>query len=111
MLPVLAKNVLESIRLLAATSRLLADRCVDGIAAETEHARELAESSPSIVTPLNRYIGYEAAAKVVKQAVKERRTIRDVVIEQGYVTDGQLTEAQLDAALDVLAMTRPPESH
>lgn len=111
MLPVLAKNILESIRLLAATSRLLADRCVDGITAEAEHARELAESSPSIVTPLNRYIGYEAAAKVVKQAVKERRTIRDVVIAQGFVGDGKLTEAQLDEALDVLAMTRPPESH
>jgi fumarate hydratase class II len=108
MLPVLAKNVLESIRLLATTSRLLADRCVDGITAEVEHARELAESSPSIVTPLNRYIGYEAAAAVVKQAVSERRTIREVVLDQGHVRDGKLTEDQLDEALDVLAMTRPP---
>jgi fumarate hydratase, class II len=108
MLPVLAKNILESIRLLASTSRLLADRCVDGITAEVEHARQLAESSPSIVTPLNRYIGYEAAAAVVKQAVAERRTIRDVVLDQGHVRDGRLTEAQLDEALDVLAMTRPP---
>ena len=57
-----------------ATSRLLADRCIDGITAEVEHARTLAEGSPSIVTPLNRYIGYEAAAAVVKQAVKEQRT-------------------------------------
>jgi fumarate hydratase class II len=110
MLPVLAKNVLESIGLLAATARLLADRVVDGIEAEVEHARELAESSPSIVTPLNRYIGYEAAAAVVKQAVKERRTIREVVIAQGHVADGKLTEEQLDEALDVLAMTRPPQS-
>jgi fumarate hydratase class II len=109
MLPVLAKNVLESCRLLAATARLLADRCVDGITAEAAHARELAESSPSIVTPLNRFIGYEAAAAVVKQAVKERRTIREVVIEQGHVAAGRLTEAQLDEALDVLAMTRPPQ--
>jgi fumarate hydratase class II len=108
MLPVLAKNVLESTTLLAATSRLLADRCVDGIEAQVEHSRELAESSPSIVTPLNRYLGYEAAAAVVKQAVKERRTIRDVVIAQGHVAEGRLTEAQLDEALDVLAMTRPP---
>ncbi|MDN5794638.1 MAG: class II fumarate hydratase [Intrasporangium sp.] len=108
MLPVLAKNILESIRLLAATSRLLADRCVDGITAEVEHARELAESSPSIVTPLNRYIGYEAAAAVVKRAIKERKTIREVVLEDGHVADGKLTEAQLDEALDVLAMTRPP---
>ncbi len=108
MLPVMAKNILESIRLLAATSTLLADRCVDGIVAEVEHARELAESSPSIVTPLNRYIGYEAAAAVVKRAVKERKTIREVVIEDGHVANGKLTEAELDEALDVLAMTRPP---
>src|SRR5690606_39064550 len=108
MLPVLAKNVLESIGLLASTSRLLADRCIDGITAEVEHARMLAESSPSIVTPLNRYIGYEAAAAVVKRAVKERKTIREVVIEDGHVGEGRLTEAQLDEALDVLAMTRPP---
>ncbi len=108
MLPVMAKNILESIRLLAATSRLLADRCVDGIIAEVEHARQLAESSPSIVTPLNRFIGYEAAAAVVKRAIKERRTIREVVIDDGHVADGRLTEAQLDEALDVLAMTRPP---
>lgn len=108
MLPVLARNVLESLTLLAASARLLADRCIDGITAEVEHARILAESSPSVVTPLNRYLGYETAAAVVKQAVRERRTIRDVVIEQGHVADGRLTEEQLDAALDVLAMTRPP---
>ncbi|HET9632165.1 MAG TPA: class II fumarate hydratase [Terrabacter sp.] len=107
MLPVLAKNVLESIGLLTATSRLLADRCIDGITAEVEHARALAEGSPSIVTPLNRYIGYEAAAAVVKQAVKERRTIREVVLDQGHVASGRLTEQQLDEALDVLSMTRP----
>jgi len=107
MLPVMAKNILESIGLLASTSRLLADRCVDGITAEVEHARALAEGSPSIVTPLNRYLGYEAAAAVVKQAVRERRSIRDVVIAQGHVTDGKLTEQQLDEALDVLSMTRP----
>ncbi|GAA6524920.1 class II fumarate hydratase [Intrasporangium sp. DVR] len=108
MLPVLAKNILESIGLLAATSRLLADRCVDGITADADHARRLAESSPSIVTPLNRFIGYEAAAAVVKRAVKERKTIREVVLEDGHVREGRLTEAQLDEALDVLAMTRPP---
>ena len=111
MLPVLAKNVLESISLLSTTSRLLADRVIAGIEPQVDHARELAESSPSIVTPLNRYIGYEAAAAVVKQAVRERRTIREVVIEQGHVDRGSLTEAQLDEALDVLAMTRPPGRH
>ena len=109
MLPVMAKNVLESIGLLAATSRLLADRCIDGITAEVEHARALAEGSPSIVTPLNRYIGYEAAAAVVKQAVEERRTIRDVVIDAGPRRGRRSSpRQQLDEALDVLAMTRPP---
>jgi fumarate hydratase class II len=109
MLPVIARNVLESIRLLSNVSRLLADRCVSGIVANTEHCRTLAESSPSIVTPLNRYIGYENAAAVAKRALKEGRTIREVVIDSGYVADGKLTEEQLDAALDVLSMTRAPQ--
>ncbi|MDF9815359.1 class II fumarate hydratase [Streptomyces sp. SPB162] len=107
MLPVIARNVLESVRLLANVSRLLADRTVDGITANVERAREYAESSPSVVTPLNKYIGYEEAAKVAKKAVAERRRIRDVVIELGYVEQGKLTEEQLDAALDVLGMTHP----
>ncbi|MGI5154573.1 class II fumarate hydratase [Microbispora sp. CA-102843] len=107
MLPVMARNVLESIRLLANVSRLLADRCVSGITANVERLREYAESSPSIVTPLNRYVGYEEAAKITKQALKERKTIREVVIERGHVASGALTEEQLDQALDVLSMTRP----
>jgi fumarate hydratase, class II len=109
MLPVLADNLLESIRLLAAVSVLLADRCVRGITANADRCREYAESSPSIVTPLNRVIGYEEAAKVAKQSLAERKTIRQVVLERGYVADGRITAEQLDAALDVLAMTRPPE--
>ena len=108
MLPVMARNVLESIRLVANVSRLLADRCVDGIVANEEHCRTLAESSPSIVTPLNRYLGYENAAAVAKRALKEGKTIRQVVIDSGFVADGLVTEDQLDAALDVLSMTRPP---
>jgi fumarate hydratase class II len=108
MLPVIARNLLESIQLLANVSRLLADRCVAGIQANVEHCRTLAESSPSIVTPLNRYIGYENAAAVAKRALKEGKTIREVVIENGYVDNGDLTEEQLDTALDVLAMTRRP---
>jgi fumarate hydratase class II len=108
MLPLMARNILESTSLLAATTRLLADRCVDGIEADVARTRELAEGSPSIVTPLNRYIGYEAAAAVAKQSIKERRSIREVVIERGHVASGELTEEQLDQALDVLAMTRPP---
>jgi fumarate hydratase class II len=107
MLPVIARNLLESIRLLANVARLLADRTVDGITANVERLREYAESSPSVVTPLNRYLGYEEAAKVAKQAVAERKTIRQVVLERGHVTQGKLTEEQLDQALDVLRMTRP----
>ncbi|MCX4627834.1 class II fumarate hydratase [Streptomyces sp. NBC_01443] len=107
MLPVMAKNLLESIRLLGNASRLLADRTVDGITANEARAREFAESSPSVVTPLNRYIGYEEAAKVAKRALAERKTIREVVLESGYVDRGDLTLEQLDEALDVLRMTRP----
>ncbi len=107
MLPMMGTNLLRSIRLLGNVSRLLADRCIDGIEADEERCRELAESSPSIVTPLNRFIGYENAAAVAKKALKERRTIREVVISEGYVENGSLTEEQLDAALDVLSMTHP----
>ncbi|MFF5389050.1 class II fumarate hydratase [Streptomyces sp. NPDC013012] len=107
MLPVMAKNLLESVRLLANASRLLADRTVDGITANAERAREYAESSPSVVTPLNKYIGYEEAAKVAKKSLAERRTIREVVLESGYVERGDLTVEQLDEALDVLRMTHP----
>ncbi|MFE3286796.1 class II fumarate hydratase, partial [Streptomyces sp. NPDC059233] len=107
MLPVMAKNLLESIRLLANASRLLADRTVDGITANIARAREYAESSPSVVTPLNRYIGYEEAAKVAKKSLAERKTIREVVLESGFVDRGDLTLEQLDEALDVLRMTHP----
>ncbi|QLH23883.1 aspartate ammonia-lyase [Streptomyces sp. Rer75] len=107
MLPVIAKNLLESIRLLTSASRLLADRTVDGITANVERAREYAESSPSVVTPLNRYLGYEEAAKVAKKSLAERKTIREVVLESGYVERGLLTREQLDEALDVLRMTHP----
>jgi len=108
MLPLLARNLLESIRLLSTTTRLLADRCIDGIVADVDRCLELAESSPSVVTPLNRFIGYENAAKVAKQSVSQRKTIRQVVLEEGYVDRGDLTLEQLDAALDVLSMTRAP---
>jgi len=109
-IPVIAAAVLESLRLLANASRLLADRTVAGITANVEHARALAESSPSIVTPLNRVIGYEAAAKVAKHAVKHGLTVRQAVVDLGFVERGEVTAAQLDSALDVLAMTRPPQA-
>ncbi|WP_103537268.1 MULTISPECIES: aspartate ammonia-lyase [unclassified Streptomyces] len=107
MLPVIAKNLLESVRLLANASRLLADRTVDGITADVERARAYAESSPSVVTPLNKYIGYEEAAKVAKKSLKDGATIRETVLASGYVERGDLTLEQLDEALDVLRMTRP----
>jgi fumarate hydratase, class II len=106
MMPVMARNVLESARLLAAVARLLADKVVDGAEADVERTREYAESSPSVVTPLNTFIGYEEAASIAKQALKERRTIREVVLERGHVESGKLTIEQLDTALDVLAMAR-----
>jgi fumarate hydratase, class II len=107
MLPVMARNLLESIRIVAAAATMLADRCVVGLVANVTLLREYAESSPSIVTPLNRHLGYDEAAAVAKQALAEGRTIREVVIARGHVESGRITETELDGALDVLKMTRP----
>ena len=104
-IPMMARNMLESFKLLTNVSRLFAERCITGLVANTEHLRELAESSPSIVTPLNSAIGYEEAAAVAKQALKERKTIRQTVIDRGLIGD-KLTEAELDRRLDVLAMAQ-----
>ncbi len=101
MLPVIGSNLLESIRLLSAVSRALADKCVAGIVADEERCRSYALSSSSIATALNPYIGYEQAAKVVKTAVADGRDLRAVVLELGL-----LTEEEVDRALDVLAMTK-----
>ncbi|PWD42471.1 aspartate ammonia-lyase [Gordonia paraffinivorans] len=102
-IPMMARNVLESITLLSNVSRLFADRCIAGLKANVERLRTLAESSPSIVTPLNSAIGYEEAAAVAKQALKEGKTIRQTVIDRGLVGD-KLSEAELDERLDVLKM-------
>jgi fumarate hydratase, class II len=107
MLPVIARNTLESARLLTAVSRLLADKVIAGAVPNVDRQREYAESSPAIVTPLNRYLGYEEAAAIAKQALNERKTIREVVLERGHITSGRLTLAQLDEALDVLHMAHP----
>ncbi|WP_370254811.1 class II fumarate hydratase [Cryobacterium sp. Sr8] len=109
-IPVMGTALLESIRLLTNASRVLADKTVDGLEANLERARALAESSPAIVTPLNRVIGYEAAAKVAKHAVSEALTVRESVIALGFVERGEVTLEQLDVALDVLSMTRPPQA-
>jgi fumarate hydratase class II len=108
MLPVIGRCLLESLTFLASSARLLADRCVDGITADEERCLDLAQGSPAIVTPLNRYIGYEAAAAVAKESIAQRRAIREVVLSRGHVESGELSEAQLDEALDLLAMARPP---
>ncbi|GAB3149125.1 class II fumarate hydratase [Micromonospora sonneratiae] len=107
MLPVMARNLLESIRLLAASSRLLADRCVVDLVANAEVCLAYAEGSPSIVTPLNRHLGYDEAASIAKEALANEATIRSVVLARGHVDNGRLTEEQLDEALDVLRMTHP----
>lgn len=103
-IPMMARNVLESSKLLANTAVVFAERLVDGLKANVEHMKELAESSPSIVTPLNSAIGYENAAKVAKTALKEGKTIRQTVIDMGFVDGETLTEEELDKRLDVLAM-------
>ena len=107
MIPVIARNLLGSANLLIAGAPLLAHRCVGGITTDPARLRTLAESSPAIVTALNRFIGYEAAAGVAHEALATGQTIRDVVIARGHVDRGEITSEQLDKALDVLAMTRP----
>ncbi len=106
-IPVMGSSLLESIRILASSTRLLADKTVDGLRVNEANARALAESSPSIVTPLNRIIGYEAAATIAKHSVAQKMTVREAVVDLGYVERGEITEEQLDAGLDVLRMTAP----
>ncbi|RIV32644.1 class II fumarate hydratase [Micromonospora radicis] len=107
MLPVMGRNLLESIRLVAASSRLLADRCVVGLVADAEVCLSYAEGSPSIVTPLNRYLGYDEAASIAKEALAKQISIKEVVIARGHVDAGKLSETQLEEALDLLRMTHP----
>jgi fumarate hydratase class II len=106
-IPVMGTALLESIRLLANSVRVLADKTIDGLQANVERAASYAGMSPSIVTPLNKLIGYEAAAKIAKHSVTKGITVREAVIDLGYVERGELTEEQLDAKLDLLSMTHP----
>jgi fumarate hydratase class II len=101
MLPVIARNLLESIALLTEVSRALADKCVNGIEADVERCRMYAESSPSVGTSLNPYIGYDEAAKVIKQSIAESKTLRQVLEERKL-----MKKADIDKALDVMALTR-----
>ncbi|WP_375383803.1 class II fumarate hydratase [uncultured Microbacterium sp.] len=106
-IPVMGTALLESIRLLANSMRILADKTIDGLEANLERAAAFAGMSPSIVTPLNKLIGYEAAAKIAKHAVAKGITVREAVIDLGYVERGELTAEQLDEKLDLLSMTHP----
>jgi len=100
-MPMMARNLLESIAILAAAARLLADRCVAGIEVDVERCRANADSSPALATALNPHIGYEQSAAVVRRAAAEGKTIRQVVLEHGL-----LPAEEIDAVLDVQAMTR-----
>ena len=106
-IPIMGTALLESIRLLSNASVVLADKTVKGIEANLERAATLAGMSPSTVTPLNRLIGYEAAAKIAKHSVAKGITVREAVIDLGYVERGDITEADLDKGLDLLSMTHP----
>ncbi|MBU8577978.1 MULTISPECIES: class II fumarate hydratase [Brevibacterium] len=103
-IPVMAANLLESIRLIANISTVMAEKMIDGLTANEERCRFLAEASPSIVTPLNKVIGYEAAAKIAKHAVANKMTVKEATIDLGFVEDGSISEEDLDKALDVSTM-------
>jgi fumarate hydratase, class II len=108
MMPVMARNLLESVRLLAAACRLLGSKAIAGLEVDADRMRAYAEASPAVATALNRFLGYEEVAAVAKQAQREGRSVADVVVERGLVAQGRITQEQLDAALDVLSMTGQP---
>ncbi len=97
----MARNLLESIRLLTNVCVVFADKCIDGIEANVDRLKAYAESSPSIGTSLQPYIGYEKAGEIIKASVKTGKSIRELVLAEGL-----MTEAELDKALDVIAMTK-----
>jgi fumarate hydratase, class II len=103
--PLIARNLLDSIKLLTAAATLLADKCVDGIAANEEVCRQHGESTPAIATALNPYIGYDRGTEIVNEAVKTKRTIRDVAREKG------VDDETLDKALDLRAMAHPHDNN
>jgi fumarate hydratase class II len=102
MMPILVFSLLESVSVLANSLDAFRTRCLEGIEANRDRCRELLERNPSIATALNRAIGYDAASKVAKKAAAERKSVRDVVIEEGI-----LAEDELDDVLDVRSMTEP----
>lgn len=102
--PLLARNLLQSIHLLTSASGMLADKCVSGIEAQVEQTTRHAESTPAIATALNPYIGYDKGTEIVKEAVASKRTIREVALEKG------VDDETLDKALDLQAMARPHDT-
>ena len=96
----IARNLLDSIGILASASTLLAEKVIDGLEANEDALTRNAESTPAIATALNPHIGYDKATEIVKEAVASRRTIREVAIEKG------IDEATLDEALDLRKMAR-----
>src|SRR5436190_12216717 len=101
--PLIARNLFDSIKLLTSAATLLAEKCVDGIEANEEVCRTHAESTPAIATALNPYIGYDRGTEIVNEAVKTKRTIREVARERG------VDDETLDKALDLRAMAHPHE--
>src|SRR4051794_22243107 len=102
--PLIARNLLDSIKLLTAAATLLAEKCVDGIEANKEVCEQHGESTPAIATALNPYIGYDRGTEIVQEAVKTKRTIRDVAREKG------VDDETLDKALDLRAMAHPHDN-
>src|SRR3954471_572788 len=100
-IPLMARNLLHSIRILSSACMMLAEKCIDGLSAVEDVNERHAESTPAIATALNPHIGYDKATEIVKESVASKRTIREVAIEKG------VDEATLDEALDLRAMARP----
>jgi fumarate hydratase class II len=99
--PLLARNILDSVKLLASACRLFAEKCVDGIEANRENAEHYAELTLSAATALNPYIGYDLATEIVKEAAATGRSLRDIAREKG------VEDSVLDKALDYRAMAKP----
>ncbi len=102
MIPVMVHNLLESIQILASSTREFTERCLRGITVNEERCRRNAESTAALATALAPVIGYDKAADVAKRSLKEDRTLREVVLEEGLVS-----ESDLDRILDFRAMTEP----
>ena len=99
--PLLARNILDSVKLLASSCRLFAEKCVDGIEANVENCERYAELTLSASAALNPYIGYDRVGEIVKEAAASGRSLREVAREKG------VDDAVLDKALDYRAMAKP----